>query len=894
MVRGVTAFSPTSSRSVQWSDLPIGAPDTWPTELDWSLSLCLRSVAPVILFWGAELSMLHNDAAAPFFEKVDDHAFGRPLDKYWTNMAPIIRPHLQAVVENGVGSLLKKIQLSLTGGAGAASDLWDLNLVPVFDAGCTVAGVMAFFNKTTNEAPGKMTQVATFQLAEAIRALEDPTDIMATAAAQVGHELCVARVGYAELDPDGEHFVVEREWSVNDSPSQAGRYRLEDFGRELASRLRAGIVVRVNDAMTDSVAQPSSQMHIDLRARASVSVPLIRRGQLCATLYVNQPTARSWTDEEVEYLLEAANRTWAALERARAERALRESEERLQTLTNLVPAFVWFAEPDGELQYLNRRWYEYTGQKPAEALPDGWSSTLHPDDVENTAREWAEARALGVTYENECRYRCKDGRYRWHVARAEPLRSSDGKISGWFGTSLDIHDRKLAEAALRSSEEQFRLLADSSPALIWVTDERAQVVFANRRYEEIFGRPAEDIEGEGWRRIVHPDDVETFNERFLAALAARTRFVGEVRVIDIHGETMWLHCEGVPRFGPDGAFTGYVGANLDITDLKRTEARLRESEARLRLAVDAGRMAIYDHDFTTDELRHSPELNRLLGFPADQQLTMSDIRARYAPGEMQRLSALRDAALERGEGFPEVELQMSNLHGRPLWFLLRAETRLDDRGSAVSSTGVLLDITERKRAEEHQRLLMNELNHRAKNLLAIIQGIAQQTFRDPAIPRAPKVAFEGRLGALAATHSLLAEGSWEAASIHQVISEAAAAVTPRFDCLEIRGPDLLLPPKTAVSLGMAVHELCTNALKYGALSLSEGKVLVSWCVANGRLKLVWREKGGPAVKPPEKSGFGSRLIERGLAAELGGTVRIAYEPGGVVCTVDARLPVAAT
>ena len=140
-------------------------------------------------------------------------------------------------------------------------------------------------------------------------------------------------------------------------------------------------------------------------------------------------------------------------ERREIEERLRESEARFRVLADAVPAFVWFASPDGGVRYLNDRWYEYTGQTPEEALPDGWAAVLHPDDAERTASAWADARARGATYGIEARYRRRDGAHRWYVSRAEPLRDGSGAAAAWFGTSTDIHDRKLAEAELRRLNE---------------------------------------------------------------------------------------------------------------------------------------------------------------------------------------------------------------------------------------------------------------------------------------------------------------------------------------------------------------------------------------------------------------------------------------------------------
>ncbi len=203
------------------------------------------------------------------------------------------------------------------------------------------------------------------------------------------------------------------------------------------------------------------------------------------------------------------------------------------------------------------------------------------------------------------------------------------------------------------------------------------------------------------------------------------------------------------------------------------------------------------------------------------------------------------------------------------------------------------DSTESQKAEEHQRLLLNELNHRVRNTLAIVQAIAQQSFKDEHASAEARSSFDGRLSALSAAHNLLTRSNWEAASMRQLIEDAVAPYRGE-DRFDIAGADLKLAPKTAVSLALALHELATNAVKYGALSVPAGRVLIRWSVepdpAGDRLAFSWREQGGPPVVVPERRGFGSRMIERGLAAEFGGKVVIAFDPDGVCCTIDAPLP----
>ncbi|WP_437646140.1 sensor histidine kinase [Sorangium sp. So ce362] len=210
----------------------------------------------------------------------------------------------------------------------------------------------------------------------------------------------------------------------------------------------------------------------------------------------------------------------------------------------------------------------------------------------------------------------------------------------------------------------------------------------------------------------------------------------------------------------------------------------------------------------------------------------------------------------------------------------------DDQGVAA----FVLDVSERKQAEERQRLLLNELNHRVKNTLAIVQAIAVQTLRMADSPRAFTDAFLARLLALSQTHNLLNETSWLGAGLRDIV---CAELAPHADCdaerVRVTGEDVRLRPEAAVTLGMAFHELATNAAKYGALSQPSGRVAVTWNVsAQGHeplLCLKWQETNGPPVRPPRRRGFGSRLIERDLQRQLTTEVRLDFLPEGVRCVM---------
>ncbi|UAW97553.1 PAS domain S-box protein [Halopseudomonas nanhaiensis] len=212
------------------------------------------------------------------------------------------------------------------------------------------------------------------------------------------------------------------------------------------------------------------------------------------------------------------------------------------------------------------------------------------------------------------------------------------------------------------------------------------------------------------------------------------------------------------------------------------------------------------------------------------------------------------------------------------------------RDEASNTVGTIIEVRNiraDKQAQERQRLLMNELNHRVKNTLATVQSIAWQTFRQTE-PESLNL-FQGRLGTLARAHNLLTETAWESASLAAVID---LAIDP-FDSQRVllRGPDCAVSPKVAVSLSMVLHELGTNALKYGALSGANGCVELRWALgAAGELTINWQELNGPPVVQPVRRGFGTRLIERQLAMEFGGTVELQFPPEGLNCRMQLRLP----
>jgi PAS domain S-box-containing protein len=341
-------------------------------------------------------------------------------------------------------------------------------------------------------------------------------------------------------------------------------------------------------------------------------------------------------------------------------------------------------------------------------------------------------------------------------------------------------------------------------------------------------------------------------------------------------------------------------AHAPLTTLRRGSTPLFETERRLNAVLNNASVSI----FLMDDRQHCIYMNRaaerLTGWTLTEVLArdcpLHDIVHHTYPDG--RPFPLAECAIDRA--FPENNQERGEEvfvhrdgHFFPVGFT--ASPIRDDLANIIGTIIEVRDISEEKAAAERQRLLINELNHRVKNTLATVQSIAAQSFRGTD-PVALGV-FNARMMALSSAHNVLVEDNWESASLRSVIERALAphllaeVDTDRF---ALAGPDERLHPKVAVTLAMALHELMTNAAKYGALSVPEGRVVVTWTLqpcedGRQRLDLTWRERGGPPVTTPTRRGFGSRLIERQLPMEFDGAAEIAYAPAGVVCRLQIPL-----
>jgi len=440
---------------------------------------------------------------------------------------------------------------------------------------------------------------------------------------------------------------------------------------------------------------------------------------------------------------------------------------------------------------------------------------------------------------------------------------------------------------LRASEQRFRILADTAPAMLWVTNPQGVCTFQSRAWYNYTGQEEASALGTGWLSAVHPDDRDGVTEVFRTANIQRQPFSFDYRLRRFDGEYRWAIDAGHPRFDSAGAFLGYIGSVIDIHDRKQAEDALRDSEEKFRNMADNMSQFAWMTDANGWIFWYNRRWFEYTG------TTLADMQGWgwtkvHHPDHLDRVVAKFCTALRTGEPWEDT-FPLRGRDGQFRWFLSRAMPIRDEEGQIIRWFGTNTDITERKEAEQQLRFVMAELNHRVKNTLATIDAVAHQTIRHSASLEEFQTAFSQRLRAFGQAHSLLTQTHWEGASLYDLIQRELRARCGHDGQMDIHGPMVVLRPKAALALHMVIHELCTNAAKYGALCSDAGKVKIEWTLKPGlrheELHLNWCESGGPPVSTPTKRGFGSRVLESTIAYELEGKLELEFRRAGLVCVI---------
>ena len=587
----------------------------------------------------------------------------------------------------------------------------------------------------------------------------------------------------------------------------------------------------------------------------------------------------------------------------------------LRTATNIVlqsPLPLVMLWGRNGIMIYNDPYSEFAGKRHPRLLGskvlEGWAEVA--DFNARVLEEGLAGRTLSFKNQELTLYRNNVPEQVWMDLNYGPVLGDDNAPAGVLAIVVETTARINAERALAKQQQEIeaankRLTAESAflhelfeqaPSFMCMLSGRDQTyTLTNASYRklighrDVLGKPVRDalpeVRGQGFFELL--DGVFLTGKPFIGSgmevqLQRTPNAPLETRIIDLIYQ---------PVRSPSGQILGIFAEGQDVTERALAEAQVKASEERFRALVNATSDVVY---------QMGPDWRALLKMDGRGFLASTD-RATEAwiddyifPEDRERVWQAAQEAVLHKRPF-QLEHRVRRLDGSVGWTFSRAVPLLNEAGEITEWFGAASDVTGRKEAEEHLRLIINELNHRVKNTLAMMQAIADQTFKgsdDLAVSRAK---FAARIKALASASDLLTGEHWVGASLQQTAERVLAPyVSDAPDRAAIRGPEVLLTPKSAISFSMALHELATNAVKYGAWSVKDGEVTLQWRIvpegSTARLMLEWRETNGPPVAQPTRRGFGSRLVERGLSAELGGKVRLEFRSEGLVCTLDAPLP----
>lgn len=493
---------------------------------------------------------------------------------------------------------------------------------------------------------------------------------------------------------------------------------------------------------------------------------------------------------------------------------------------------------------------------------------------------------------HQARIRAKGAWHRSPIAfdySLSPVRDDAGAIAGIFAIVIDTSLHERVQDRLAASEERLRLAFEIADVGAWDIDLLTGDVHESPEIGAMYGLPS----GETNRHVretrerTYPDDRATVERTVKAAIATGETYAVEHRIIRPDGSVRWIASRGRALYDGGGRPVRAVGVTRDITQ-ERTERTAREaSEARFRTLTDFAPALIFAVDRNGDNSFVNARYIEYTGKSFETLCGRGWLDAVH-PDDRQAIEA-ENSATRDNPLVLEQRMRIRRHDGQWRWFLCHTEPVAGaPEDSPFRSLGISLDIDDLVRAEQRERLLAREVDHRAKNLLAVVQSVVQLTRADDIASF--KKAVIGRIQSLARTHSLLSASRWEGAELSQLLRDELAPHN-RGDAFQIgiHGPELLLQPNAAQSMALVFHELATNAAKYGSLSMPGGSVRVAWRIEDAQagpcLTLQWQELGGPPTERPDRKGFGSNVIRTSIERQLAGRLTTDWRPEGLAVSL---------
>jgi PAS domain S-box-containing protein len=565
--------------------------------------------------------------------------------------------------------------------------------------------------------------------------------------------------------------------------------------------------------------------------------------------------------------------------------SLRDSERRPHPATANGPIAIAHCDTEGRYKFVNRHYAERRGLTPEQVV-----GKRIPEVVGEKAwaifEPYVRECLAGNTIESELEIDLphQPGGPQFLHCYYEPEWKND-KVVGLIVAITNITSLKRAEAALRESEVTFRVMFDaSSVGKIEVEPGSTRFLRANAAMCEFVGYTEAELLARTVLEITHPDDRDLGRELGQRLVAGESDvFDLEKRYIRKDGKVVWARTTVNVIRDASGRPLRNIAVIQDVNARKQAEQNLYASKARLQLALDAAQLGWWEYDPVRCIFSGDTRAQEICDY-AGNELRIQEFLKRVHPDDVERFSAVREAALDPVDPKPYVnEYRIMRRDGKVRWVESRGRAYFEDaepERRLVSFVGTVQDITERKEREDREHLLLREINHRAKNMLSVVHVIAHQTAAKS--PEDFIERFSERIQALSANQDLLVSNEWKGVEIKDLVctqlAHFADLIGPR---IAVHGPKLRLNPASAQAIGLALHELATNAGKYGALSTDTGRVDVRWETDGNLLAMSWTECDGPPVCEPKQCGFGSIVIEAMAEYSVDGAVDLHYAPFGV-------------
>jgi PAS domain S-box-containing protein len=586
-------------------------------------------------------------------------------------------------------------------------------------------------------------------------------------------------------------------------------------------------------------------------------------------------------------------------ERKRAQAALEESEARYRALYDDNPSMYFTVDASGTVLSVNQFGARQLGYTPAELVGQSVLAMVHEEDRE-AARRWLAAcvENRGAIARTEMRKVHRDGSTMWVRKVARAVEGEGSGVQRVVIVCEDITERKQAEDGLQRAERKLRDLLGALPAAVYVTDAEGHITYCNQSAVDLWG--AEPRLGKDkWNELVSFYDADGSSMPLAdcpteIALKQGRMVRGREAIIERKdGTRVPINPYPTPLRDETGAIVGVVNMTVDIRERKQAELALAERNIQLALAGKAALVGSWAYDTDTEIMRISEGYAAIHGLPEGTVETpRAACLATVHADDIGRVGQSRSDAFSERRREYSIEYRAVRPGGEMRWVETRCFISYGE-GRPRRVVGVSIDITERKRVEEQQLKLVAELDHRVKNVLATVQAVAAQTMQASSSMEHFVAALDGRIRSMGSTHELLSSRRWLGIPLAELVGRELAPYTTGSNT-EIGGPEVMLSADAGQTMAMVLHELVTNAAKYGALSTPSGRVSIRWRLprngsGNDRLVFTWQETGGPLVVPAHASSYGMHVVRELIPYELGGTVDHLLAPEGARCQMEIPL-----